>query len=484
MLFNSIEYLIYLPIVFLLYWLVFGKRLRLQNLFVVVVSYLFYGWWDYRFLALIALTSFCSWLSGIGIEEVRARAGKIPRWFDKGIVVANVIFNLLILSFFKYYDFFVDSLVDAFSYIGISLHISTLSLLLPVGISFYTFQALSYTIDVYRGKLPVTRDIVSFFAFVSFFPQLVAGPIERATNLLIQFERPRSFEYNDAVDGIRQMMWGFFKKILIANNCALVVDDIFGNYGNYPASTLLLGAVLFSFQIYGDFSGYSDMAVGSAKCIGYDFNRNFNLPYIAKNVSEFWKRWHISLSTWLQEYLYIPLGGNRKGKIRTYINLMLTMIIGGLWHGASWNFVLWGALHGLALCVHKIFMAIYKPNHKHTFTTLISVLVTYIFVSLCWIPFRSTDIHFTLEILKRIFIWQDGILQIHSWTIFSIIVLILGTAAAIIKAKRTGETKFISGYYKIMSLDKFSSLICIILFIGIILGLAYTNSNPFIYFQF
>ena len=228
MLFNSIEYLIYLPIVFLLYWLVFGKRLRLQNLFVVVVSYLFYGWWDYRFLALIALTSFCSWLSGIGIEEVRARAGKIPRWFDKGIVVANVIFNLLILSFFKYYDFFVDSLVDAFSYIGISLHISTLSLLLPVGISFYTFQALSYTIDVYRGKLPVTRDIVSFFAFVSFFPQLVAGPIERATNLLIQFERPRSFEYNDAVDGIRQMMWGFFKKILIADNCALVVDDIFG----------------------------------------------------------------------------------------------------------------------------------------------------------------------------------------------------------------------------------------------------------------
>ena len=196
MLFNSIEYLIYLPIVFLLYWLVFGKRLRLQNLFVVVVSYLFYGWWDYRFLALIALTSFCSWLSGIGIEEVRARAGKILRWFDKGIVVANVIFNLLILSFFKYYDFFVDSLVDAFSYIGISLHISTLSLLLPVGISFYTFQALSYTIDVYRGKLPVTRDIVSFFAFVSFFPQLVAGPIERATNLLIQFERPRSFEYN------------------------------------------------------------------------------------------------------------------------------------------------------------------------------------------------------------------------------------------------------------------------------------------------
>lgn len=297
MLFNSIEYLIYLPIVFLLYWLVFGKRLRLQNLFVVVVSYLFYGWWDYRFLALIALTSFCSWLSGIGIEEVRARAGKIPRWFDKGIVVANVIFNLLILSFFKYYDFFVDSLIDAFSYIGISLHISTLSLLLPVGISFYTFQALSYTIDVYRGKLPVTRDIVSFFAFVSFFPQLVAGPIERATNLLIQFERPRSFEYNDAVDGIRQMMWGFFKKILIADNCALVVDDIFGNYGNYPASTLLLGAVLFSFQIYGDFSGYSDIAIGTAKLFGIQLRQNFRYPYFSLDIAEFWRRWHISLNT-------------------------------------------------------------------------------------------------------------------------------------------------------------------------------------------
>lgn len=442
-----------------------------RYVFLLIASYIFYGWWDWRFCFLIFGLTYISYISAKMVTNHEK--------YSKPFKFIGIVVPLIVLGIFKYFNFFVDSFCDAFNITGYT----TLNIILPAGISFYTFQSMSYTIDVIRKDVKASN-FLEVALYVSFFPQLVAGPIVKAQEFIPQLHEERNITLKNVEEGMQIFLFGLFKKIVIADHLSVFVDDVFEKPAAFHSASVILAVVAYSIQIYFDFSGYSDMAVGSAKCIGYDFNRNFNLPYIAKNVSEFWKRWHISLSTWLQEYLYIPLGGNRKGKIRTYINLMLTMIIGGLWHGASWNFVLWGALHGLALCVHKIFMAIYKPNHKHTFTTLISVLVTYIFVSLCWIPFRSTDIHFTLEILKRIFIWQDGILQIHSWTIFSIIVLILGTAAAIIKAKRTGETKFISGYYKIMSLDKFSSLICIILFIGIILGLAYTNSNPFIYFQF
>ena len=480
MLFNSIEYLIYLPIVFLLYWLVFGKRLRLQNLFVVVVSYLFYGWWDYRFLALIALTSFCSWLSGIGIEDVRARAGKIPRWFDKGIVVANVIFNLLILSFFKYYDFFVDSLVDAFSYIGISLHISTLSLLLPVGISFYTFQALSYTIDVYRGKLPVTRDIVSFFAFVSFFPQLVAGPIERATNLLIQFERPRSFEYNDAVDGIRQMMWGFFKKILIADNCALVVDDIFGNYGNYPASTLLLGAVLFSFQIYGDFSGYSDIAIGTAKLIGIQLRQNFRYPYFSLDIAEFWRRWHISLNTWFVDYVYIPLGGSHNGFFRHIRNILIIFFLSGLWHGANWTFVAWGVYHGL-LCIALLILKKYVKIRLIP-SNVVSMLVTFGFVVIGWILFRAENISMALDYIYDLF--SSSLFRVPKVSgannVSALLSLIFITCMLVIEWMNRKQP-FGFDIRKIRSIYIRYTLYAILLFCIYFFG---NNASSFIYFQF
>ena len=480
MLFNSIEYLIYLPIVFLLYWLVFGKRLRLQNLFVVVVSYLFYGWWDYRFLALIALTSFCSWLSGIGIEEVRARAGKIPRWFDKGIVVANVIFNLLILSFFKYYDFFVDSLVDAFSYIGISLHISTLSLLLPVGISFYTFQALSYTIDVYRGKLPVTRDIVSFFAFVSFFPQLVAGPIERATNLLIQFERPRRFEYNDAVDGIRQMMWGFFKKILIADNCALVVDDIFGNYGNYPASTLLLGAVLFSFQIYGDFSGYSDIAIGTAKLFGIQLRQNFRYPYFSLDIAEFWRRWHISLNTWFVDYVYIPLGGSHNGFFRHIRNILIIFFLSGLWHGANWTFVAWGVYHGwlyIALLIRKKYVKI-----RLIPSNVVSMLVTFGFVVIGWILFRAENISMAFDYIYDLFSSSlFRVPKVSGANNVSALLSLIFIACMLVVEWMNRERPFGFDIKKIRSIYIRYTLYAILLFCIYFFG---NNASSFIYFQF
>lgn len=344
MLFNSFEYLIFLPIVFLLYWFVFQRNLKMQNLFVVVVSYIFYGWWDWHFLLLIAFTTLCGYISGLGIarcmSENRIGGGKI-------LCIGNILINLLILGVYKYYNFFVDSFLSTFSLFGVELHPTTLNLILPVGISFYTFQALSYTIDVYRGKLNATRDIVSFFAFISFFPQLVAGPIERATNLLPQFQKRREFDYNTAVDGTRQILWGLFKKMVIADNCADIVDKVWSDYSSQSSVMLVIGAILFAFQIYGDFSGYSDIAIGTAKLFGIKLMRNFNVPYFSRDIAEFWRRWHISLNTWFVDYIYIPLGGSREGKWKSFRNTMVIFLVSGLWHGANWTYVMWGAFHAL-----------------------------------------------------------------------------------------------------------------------------------------
>ena len=309
MLFNSFEFLIFLPIVFLLYWFVFDyamrgckRQLLWQNLLIVVASYVFYGWWDWRFLILIAITTVLSFLSGIGIEKAPTKRGK------KAVMIANIVVNLGILGVYKYYDFFATQFAELF---GIESDFLLLHLILPVGISFYTFQALSYSIDVYRKQIEPTHDIISFTAFLSFFPQLVAGPIERATNLLPQFQKKRTFDYAQAVDGMRQILWGLFKKIVVADNCATYVDHVFGDLGSQSGSTLLLAAVFFTFQIYGDFSGYSDIAIGTAKLFGIKLMRNFNVPYFSRDIAEFWRRWHISLTTWFRDYVYIPLGGSR-----------------------------------------------------------------------------------------------------------------------------------------------------------------------------
>lgn len=342
MLFNSIEYLFFLPIVFLLYWFVFQRNLKMQNLFVVVVSYIFYGWWNWHFLLLIAFTTLCSYISGIGIEScmVKKRIGG-----GKILCVGNIVINLLVLGIFKYCNFFVDSFISAFSLLGVELHNTTLNLILPVGISFYTFQALSYSIDVYRGKLNATHDIISFFAFISFFPQLVAGPIERATNLLPQLQNRRVFDYSTAVDGTRQILWGLFKKMVIADNCADIVDKVWADYSSQSSVMLVIGAILFAFQIYGDFSGYSDIAIGTAKLFGIKLMRNFNVPYFSRDIAEFWRRWHISLNTWFVDYIYIPLGGSREGKWKSFRNTMVIFLVSGLWHGANWTYVTWGAFH-------------------------------------------------------------------------------------------------------------------------------------------
>lgn len=392
MLFNSIEFLIFCPLVFLLYWFVF-KSLRWQNLFIVVASYVFYGWWNYRFLFLIALTTFCSFVSGLLVEKYSQRKIK------KLITTSNIILNLAILCVYKYYNFFVESFEDMMRLVGLNISPPLLHIVLPVGISFYTFQALSYTIDVYKDKIKPTHDIVAFFAFISFFPQLVAGPIERATNLLPQFLKPRRFDYSQAVDGMRQILWGFFKKIVVADNCAVLVNTIFDNYQNYDGMTLLFGGIFFTFQIYGDFSGYSDIAIGTARLFGINLMRNFAFPYFSRNIAEFWRRWHISLNTWFRDYIYFPLGGSRCSKLKVIRNTMVIFLVSGFWHGANWTFVTWGAYHAL------LFVPLFLLGQNRKFTNIVAedkclpslmemsqMLLTFVCVLVGWILFRSATI--------------------------------------------------------------------------------------------
>ena len=393
MLFNSFEFLVFLPIVFLLYWFVF-RSLMWQNLFVVAASYLFYGWWDWRFLILIAITTFCSFASGVWLEKCEGQ-----RVRQKWISASNILLNLVILCIFKYYNFFGENLAELFSAFGMQLDWVTLDILLPVGISFYTFQALSYTIDVYQHKIKPTRDVVAFFAFISFFPQLVAGPIERATHLLPQFLAPRTFSYEKAVDGMRQILWGLFKKMVVADNCAVAVNLIFDEYQTLDGFNLFLGAIFFTFQIYGDFSGYSDIAIGTARLFGIQLMRNFNFPYFSRDIAEFWRRWHISLTTWFRDYIYIPLGGSRCGKWKVARNTLIIFLVSGFWHGANWTFICWGAFH--ALLFFPLFMlgknrkyqdVVAKGRLLPSVKEACQMVFTFLLAVVGWIIFRAETI--------------------------------------------------------------------------------------------
>ncbi len=393
MLFNSIEYLFFLPIVFAIYWLL-RNHLKLQNLFVVLASYVFYGWWDWRFLILIAFTSFCSYASGLLIQKSQITNDQSP--IAKLWLWLNIVLNLGILAVFKYYDFFVTEFITTFFAESVQpslLHSFTQKVILPVGISFYTFQALSYSIDVYRGNIKPTRDIIAFFAFISFFPQLVAGPIERATNLLPQFLQKRTFSYEQGVDGMRQILWGLFKKIVIADNCAIYVDQVWSTYDTQSGSTLLLAAILFTFQIYGDFSGYSDIAIGTAKLFGIRLMRNFNNPYFSRDIAEFWRRWHISLTTWFRDYVYIPMGGNRQGLFRTIFNTLIVFLICGLWHGANWTYLVWG-LYNVLLFLPLILLGKSKryKDSPMVWKQLPQMLLTFVLVTIGWIIFRAPSL--------------------------------------------------------------------------------------------
>ncbi|MEM6342869.1 MAG: MBOAT family O-acyltransferase [Bacteroidota bacterium] len=404
MLFNSIEFALFLPFVFLVYWFPLKGKLQLQNLFLLAASYFFYGWWDWRFLGLIILSSFLDFSIGKRLAaEPNDQNRKILLWI-------SLAFNLGMLGFFKYYNFFVDSFVSAFTLLGQPMEPSRLEILLPVGISFYTFQTLSYTIDVYRRKLEPSKDIISFFTFVSFFPQLVAGPIERAENLLPQFYKNRDFDLEKAKDGLRQILWGLFKKIVIADNCALYANQYFGAPDEFTGVELILGAIFFSFQIYGDFSGYSDIAIGTAKLLGFDLMQNFATPYFARDMGEFWRRWHISLSTWFRDYLYIPLGGSRGGKSLVLRNTFIIFMVSGFWHGANWTFIIWGAIHAL-LFLPLILTGKNRSNlnvvaHGKLFPSIKEVFSmgsTFLIVSLAWIFFRAESVGSAIDYLSAIF---------------------------------------------------------------------------------
>lgn len=404
MLFNSIEFLIFLPLVFILYWTVFKRNLKVQNILIIVASYIFYGWWDWRFLILIILSTLVDFYVG---QKIYKNSGqKKARYW----LWVSMVFNLGLLGFFKYFNFFVDSFIDMWSLFGYNMKSTwTLRVILPIGISFYTFQTMSYSFDVYYKKLKPTKDLVAFTAFVAFFPQLVAGPIERASNLLHQISTKRAFSYEQASSGIKLILWGFFKKLVIADALAPIVDDIFQNYNDYPASTLILGVCLFSFQVYGDFSGYTDIALGTAKLMGVELMSNFKFPNFSRNVAEYWQRWHISLSTWFRHYLYIPLGGNRVGKLLSLRNIIIIFLVSGFWHGANWTFIFWGGLH--ALFYIPVFLMgrnrIYADNviaENSWFPSLKEigqVALTFILVTFSRVFFRSPTLTDSFAYLDR-----------------------------------------------------------------------------------
>ena len=403
MLFNSLDFAIFLPIVFILYWFVTHKNLKLQNFLIVAASYLFYGWWDWRFLSLIIFSTVVDYSVGMALKtENNQTKRKVLLW-------TSILVNLGFLGFFKYYNFFLDNFVTAFSFLGNPINPQGLNIILPVGISFYTFQTLSYTIDVYKRKLTATKNFVAFSAFVSFFPQLVAGPIERATHLLPQFYKRRKFDYALAVDGMRQILWGLFKKIVIADNCAEFANQIFNNSTDMNGSTLVLGAIFFTFQIYGDFSGYSDIAIGTSRLFGFDLMQNFNFPYFSRDIAEFWRRWHISLSTWFRDYLYIPLGGSRGGTWMKVRNTFLIFIISGFWHGANWTFIVWGALN--AIYFLPLLLTNNNRNNLETVAKgklfpslkeLSFMLLTFGLTVFAWIFFRADNIGHAISYISEI----------------------------------------------------------------------------------
>lgn len=397
MLFNSFDFFIFLPIVFVLYWLVLNKYLKIQNLLLLIASYVFYGWWDWRFLSLILLSTSIDYFVGIQIYKNLENVKKKRIW-----LWLSMSFNLGLLGFFKYFNFFIDSLITAFNSIGYKMEYYSLNIILPVGISFYTFQTMSYSLDISKRKLEPTKDFIAFATFVAFFPQLVAGPIERASNLLPQFFKKRNFNYNKAIDGSRQILWGLFKKVVIADNCAPYVDEIFQNFSNHSSASLIMGVVIFAFQIYADFSGYTDIAIGIAKLFGFDFKRNFNYPYFSTNISEFWKKWHISLSSWLNDYVFTPLAIEFRNykKYGIFMAVFITFLISGLWHGAGWNYIFWGGIHGLlyipVIFSNKRFSAIstnkVQKNNGVTYKDIPKIILTFFMVCFTYIFFRSTSL--------------------------------------------------------------------------------------------
>ena len=471
MIFNSLEYAIFLPLVLLLYW---RFRHKQQNLLLLAASYLFYGWWDYRFLALLAFTTVVDYWVGLQLgrmEEERAR---------KRLLIVSIAVNLGVLGFFKYFNFFVDSAASLLQQVGLNANMPTLRIILPVGISFYTFQSMSYTFDVYRRRIPPSESLLDFALYVAYFPQLVAGPIERAQALLPQITSNRTRPSPEQVSsGLVLILLGLFKKVAIADVMAPIVEASFSSPDTQPALALMTGIYAFSLQIYGDFSGYSDIARGSSRLMGIELMENFNQPYLSRNITAFWRTWHISLSTWLHDYLYIPLGGNRKGKLNTYRNLMVVMLLGGLWHGAAWTFVIWGGLHGLYLAVHRAFGGYVPRGYQGRFVVrrdLIPAVFTFHLVTFAWIFFRAGSLTGAASYVQNLFDLRLGLPDPNH-------AILLGLAAVAVLTLDLIQRN--AGQHEVMvswrpswqGLAYATFIVAIVIFSG-------GPITPFIYFQF
>lgn len=475
MVFNSLAFALFLPTVFFVYWCIPRQYLRAQNTLVLLVSYIFYGWWDWRFLSLIFASSLLDFLCGYYLERTTTPAAR------KALLAASLIGNLGLLGFFKYYNFFVESFAQMVEWFGLEGNRYTLQIILPAGISFYTFQTLSYTIDVYKKELKATSDPIAFFAFVSFFPQLVAGPIERAAHLLPQFSRARNFDLERAKDGLRQILWGLFKKIVIADNLGHSVDLIYLQYETLHGIELALGTVYFALQIYCDFSGYSDIAIGCGRLFGINLSRNFAYPYFSRDIAEFWRRWHMSLSTWFRDYLYLPLGGSRTNRTMWIRNILLTFTISGFWHGASWNYIVWGFLHGLYY-VPLIFAGSHRQHTDivaadrffPTFRECLQMTTTFLLVLVAWIFFRSPSLEAACGFIAH--------MLTHDWLVFpghKQGLAYIGVLVMVEWAQRAKEHGFEIGHLPVM--------LRWALYYATVAGIfwyGYTGHIPFFYFQF
>ncbi len=470
MLFNSYEYPFFLIILLTLYWSFGQKRIRLQNYLLLGASYIFYAWWDWRFLCLIWVITFANFVFGNKIVE--AQSERQRRCF----LYASIITSLGILGTFKYFNFFVDSWILAWKTLGYSWSESTAVIILPVGISFYTFQALSYTIDIYRRQLQPTKNVSEFAIYIAFFPQLVAGPIVRAKSLLPQFAVPRKWSVLQMKEGLFQIMVGFIRKVIIADTIGQYVDVVYGNSGAHSSITLLVATILYGFQIYFDFAGYSDIAIGTAKLFGFRFKPNFNLPYFATGLSEFWRRWHISLSTWLRDYLYISLGGSRYGSLRTHSNLIVTMLLGGLWHGSNWTFVLWGGIHGVALSLERAF----RGRRTWCVPSPVCWALTFSVVNLGWVFFRSESIGQGIFIVKKFYAPDFNSIFIPDINIFATALagLLIGVSFDCLLKFRTTELEKIGGQLP----DPVFIGAIVLMFTSLVLFAS--SAQNFIYFQF
>jgi D-alanyl-lipoteichoic acid acyltransferase DltB (MBOAT superfamily) len=475
MFFNSLIFLGFITVVFLVYP---RLRLRGQNVSLLVASYVFYGYWDWRFNFLLLISTVVNFWVGQRIDTSNDQKQR------KLLLFISVAVNLGILGFFKYFNFFIDSAGSLLLAIGFEPHLPVLRVILPVGISFYTFQTMSYTIDIYRGKLEPTENFIDFALFVSFFPQLVAGPIERAKNLLPQISKPRHMTRENVLSGLNLVLLGFFKKVAIADTLAPIVENIFASPEGMSSGQLWTGVYAFTFQIYGDFSGYTDIARGIARILGFELMENFNAPYLSRNITEFWRRWHISLSSWLKDYLYIPLGGNRRGRARTYTNLTITMFLGGLWHGAAWNFGVWGLLHGIYLAGHRMILREKKPDLSWPGTfngwagDIIKIFLTFHLVALTWVLFRSPDFPSALVYLK-------GLFRFHQVTDLSAAVLFAGSLMIALDVAQTWSRShtWLTDRHEVR-IVRYS--VAQLLFVSVLTAsIAHIQTiTPFIYFQF